>query len=124
VQKIPVRLAKPGMVLAKPLLRDNGLVLVAEGTEISEALLGRLASMNVEAVVVKGTPLDMEGLGGSSAYAKRAERLDHLFRKYRHDPFMAKLKARLKQYFQLKAAAQAAEEQAEHEEDGQQKDQP
>lgn len=116
MQRIPVRLAKPGMILAKPLLRDNGLVLVAEGTEISESLLGRLASMNVETVVVKGQPLDMDGLGGSSAYAKRAQRLDHLFRKYTNDPFMMKLKERMKKYFQLKAAAQAAEEQAENEE--------
>lgn len=116
MQKIPVRLAKPGMTLAKPILRDNGLVLMAEGTELTEALLGRLPGMNIETVVVKGSPLNMEGMGGSSAYAKRAERLGHLFRKYGDDPFMMKLKSRLQQYFQLKAAAQAAEEQAEKEE--------
>lgn len=104
------------MILAKPLLRENGLVLMAEGTEVSEALIKRLESMNVETLVVKGTPLDMEGMGGSSAYAKRAGRLDHLFRKYRADPFMMKLKARLKQYFQLKAAAEAAAEEAERQE--------
>lgn len=112
MQKIPVRLAKPGMILAKPLLRDNGLVLVGEGTEISESLLSRIVSLNIETVVVKGTPLDLDGLGGSSAYAKRAERLDHLFRKFRADPFMIKLKDRLKEYFQVKAAAEEAAEAA------------
>lgn len=104
------------MILAKPLLRDNGLVLVGEGTEISESLLNRLPGLNIETVVVKGTPLNLDGLGGSSGYAKRAERLDHLFRKYRADPFMMKLKNRLKQFFQLKAAAEAAAEAAEREE--------
>lgn len=113
MQRIPVRLAKPGMILAKPLLRDNGLVLIAEGTEISESLVSRLATMNIESIVVKGSPLNLEGMGDSSSFSKRIERMDHLFRKYRSDPFMMKLKMRLKEYFQLKAAAQAAAEAAE-----------
>ncbi len=96
------------MVLAKPVLRDNGLVLMAEGAEISQALLDRLVKMEVGTITVKGTPVDMEGSFGGTQYAKRIERLDHLFRKYKSDPFMNKLKGHLKNYFQVKAAAEAA----------------
>jgi hypothetical protein len=114
VQRIPLSLAKPGMILDKPLLRDNGLVLVAEGTELSESLLMRLANMDIETVVVKGNPVDMNGAGGGSSFSQRAERLDHLFRKYQADPFMLKLKERLMDYFKLKAAAEAAAQAAQN----------
>lgn len=96
------------MVLAKPLLRDNGLVLVADGTELSDALIGRLENMGVETLVVKGTPLQMEGGMDGSSFAKRMERIDHLFRKFKADPYMLKVKERLHEYFQIKAAAEAA----------------
>ncbi len=108
MQKIPLNLAKPGMILDKPLLRDNGLVLVAEGTELSDTLLGRLLTMGIETIVVKGNPVDLDGAGGGSSFCQRAERMDHLFRKYQADPFMMKLKERLTEYFKLKAAAEAA----------------
>ncbi len=108
MQKIPLKLAKPGMVLAKPVLRDNGLVLMAEGAELSQALLDRLERMEVGSITVKGNPVDMEGASGGTQYAKVIERLDHLFRKYKSDPFMNKLKVHLRNYFQVKAAAEAA----------------
>ncbi len=114
MQRIPLSLAKPGMILDKPLLRDNGLVLVAEGTELSESLLMRLADMDIEALVVKGNPVDMNGAGGGSSFSQRAERLDHLFRKYQADPFMLKLKERLAEYFKLKAAAEVAAQAAQN----------
>ena len=110
MQRIPLRLAQAGMVLEKPILRDNGLVLIAEGSELSDTVLRRLESMNVETIVVKGNPVDMEGMGGGTSFSQRAERMDHLFRKYKADPFMLRLKDRLKEYFNLKAAAQAAQE--------------
>ena len=112
MQKIPLKLAKAGMVLAKPVLRDNGLVLMAEGTELSETLLPRLESMGVETLVVKGNPVDLGGAGGSTAFTERAERMEHLFRKYKADPWMSRLKDHLVQYFTLKAAAEAAEQAA------------
>ena len=107
MQKIPLKLAKPGFVLAKPVLRDNGMVLLAEGTELSESLLTRLEDMDVAAVVVKGEPVDMEGAAGSGGFAKRLERLDHLFRRYKADPWMGRVKERLREHFKIKAAAES-----------------
>lgn len=113
MQKIPINLAKPGMKLAKPVLRDNGMTVMAEGMELSEAHIQRLASMDVERIVVKGRPVKMEGAGGGNLFAERVERLDHLFRAHEKDRWMLKLKAALKKYFRLKAAALDAAEKAE-----------
>ncbi len=106
MQKIPLNLAKPGMKLAKPILRENGLVLVAENSELSEALLERLERMDVTMVTVQGNPVDLGG-GGKNPYTNRVERLEHLFRKHGDDPWMAKLQTHLKDYFLLKAASAA-----------------
>lgn len=107
MQKIPLNLTKPGMKLAKPILRENGLVLVAENTELSESLLERLERMDVAMVTVQGNPVDLGG-GGKNPYTIRIERLEHLFRKHGDDPWMAKLQTHLKEYFLLKAASATA----------------
>lgn len=43
---------EPGMVTARAVLDEKGAVLVKEGTEITEELLGRLESRKVKAVWV------------------------------------------------------------------------
>lgn len=103
MQKIPLNLAKPGMILAKPSLRDNGLVLVAENTELSETLLQRLERMDIQTITVQGHPVDL-GDGGETPYAKRLARLDHLFRRHTKDAWMQKVREHIRQYFQLKSA--------------------
>lgn len=105
MQKISLSLAKPGMALAKPILRDNGLVLVAENTELSESLLARLERMEIDTVTVQGHPVGLGDGGGDSPYALRLGRLEHLFRRYPQDPWMQKVHAHIQHYFQLKAAS-------------------
>lgn len=113
MQRIPVKLARPGMVLAKSVLREGGMVLLAEGTELSEAAVSRLPGMGVDSIVVQGHPVDLEGLGGGTSAAARAARMDHLFRRHGDDPWMMQLRKVFKGYFTMKAAAQAeAERQA------------
>ncbi|TVR01379.1 MAG: hypothetical protein EA399_02150 [Desulfovibrionales bacterium] len=104
MQKIPLKLAAPGMKLAKPILRDNGLVLVAEETELSESLLERLERMDVAMVTVQGNPVNLGGTE-TNPYTERAKRLEHLFRKQAEDPWMIQLRTHLHDYFQLKAAS-------------------
>jgi hypothetical protein len=106
MQKIPLNLAAPSMVLAKPVQREDGMVLLAEGTELSDALIARLKSMRVEHIVVEGTPVDLEGL--SFTPTKTPEDLDRLFRKHTDNPFMMKLKSHLAEYFRQRAALRAA----------------
>lgn len=106
MQKIPLNQARPGMVLEKPVLRDNGLVLVAQGTEISDTLLFRLENMGVESVIVEGHPVEVEGENQPRSYQERIDGLDHLFRRYRDDPWMNKMKDFISSYFKRKLAAQ------------------
>lgn len=111
MQKIPVKLAAPGMKLAKAVTRENGMVVIAEGAELSETLISRLEQMNIERIMVQGSPLDLSG-DGSSSWDKKAQRLDHLFRRFKNDRWMTRVKGFFKEYFELKAAEQKAAEEA------------
>jgi hypothetical protein len=97
MQKIPINKAKPGMTLAKPVLKENGMVLVAENTELTETHLATLKKQGIKFLVVKGTPLD-EGVYGFSIKT-RLERLDYLFRKHQNNPWMQKVKEFFEIYF-------------------------
>ena len=109
MQKIPLNLAQPGMILAKPVARDDGIVVLAQGSELSESILSRLEKMEVENIVVEGEPLKLDGLSsGGAAFSVRLERLEHLFRKFSGDTWMNNLKRLFREYFQLKAASTAA----------------
>jgi len=108
MQKLPLSLARPGMVLAKAVARADGIAVAAQGTELSQSLLDRFDTMGVDAVVVEGNPVDLEGSAGDISYEKRAERLDHLFRKHAGDKWMEQIKKLLYDYFKLKAAGMAA----------------
>jgi hypothetical protein len=60
MQKIALEKAAEGMVLAKPIVRENGLVLMGEGTELNEQLIERLKGLDITKVTVKGRPLGGE----------------------------------------------------------------
>jgi len=42
MQKIPLKLATPGMKLAKAVINDRGMTLCGAGTELNEETLARL----------------------------------------------------------------------------------
>lgn len=121
MQKIPLNLARPGMVLEKPVLRNNGLVLVAQGTEISDGLLVRLGNMGVNSVTVEGHPVAMEGESPPKSYQERIDSLDHLFRRYKDDPWMNKMKGFISAFFKRKMAAEKSSGQAEQQSGAQDK---
>ncbi len=99
MQKVPLTLAKPGMVLEKPVTRENGMTLVGVGTQLTDALLQRLENMGVESIVVEGSPLTPDG---ENPYTAKIERLEHLFRQYTQDRWMQKVKATLVACFEKK----------------------
>ena len=57
MQKIPLEKTTEGMVLAKPIARENGVVLMGEGTELNEQLIERLKGLDITKITVKGRPL-------------------------------------------------------------------
>lgn len=44
-----------GMKLAKPLLSPNGMVIMAEGTELTERLIDRIVDMQLPFIYVEGS---------------------------------------------------------------------
>lgn len=107
MQKIPLTLAKPGMKLAKPITKANGMPIIAAGVELTESLIDRLDGMGIDKVFVVG-----DAVAASQNPTERVARLDHLFRRLQEEPFQAKVKRYLREYFTIKAAADAAVDEA------------
>ena len=103
MQKIPLSLATPGMKLAKPITKDNGMPIIAAGVELTESLIARLDGMGVEKVCVVG-----DAVASSQNPSERVGRLDHLFRHFTDDEWMLQVKGSLRKYFTIRAAADAA----------------
>ncbi len=112
MQKIPLKLAAPGMTLAKPVVRDNGITLVGEGVELTPSLLARFEQSGIASVTVEGSPVRLDELAGGTDFGRRVERLDFLFRKHENDAFMVTLKKVIARHFHMRAAVLAAEEAA------------
>ena len=114
MQKIPLKRAQQGMVIAQPVQREDGLVLVGPDTELTEAIINRLIMAGIGSITVKGNPVMGES-GGN--YQSLLDGIDPMFRNLQDDKFMISLQGVLKKYFQTKldqarAAKEAAEETA------------
>jgi hypothetical protein len=90
MQKVPIDLVKPGMVLAKSVSNEKGMPLCAEGTELNANLIERLKKMNIGTVTLKGHPVDV-GVDEKTTEEKIQE-LNARFIKVEGDPIMDKLK--------------------------------
>ena len=112
MQKIPLDLARPGMVLAKPVTRSDGIAVAAAGAELSASLLDRFDGMGVTHLVVEGEPVKLDGPPGATSFDKRLERLDFLFRKHEDNAWMQQIKRLMDHYFRMRAASSAALTQA------------
>jgi len=76
----------PGMKLAKPICGANGMVMLAEGTELTEKWIERIQDMDVTAVFVEGA---------SEPTVPREEALaalDERFAPVEHERYMGELK--------------------------------
>lgn len=106
MQRIPIKFASAGMSLAKPIAREDGMVLVGDGTVLTDSIIDRLKNAEIPSVVVKGRPLP--GLASGLDLCKVKERLPYLFRKYQGDKLMMTMQNMLTQY--LDKAIQGKEE--------------
>jgi hypothetical protein len=109
MQRIPLNSAKPGMVLAEPLLYKNGMTLAGIGFELTEAAIERFRLAGAAVVVVEGG-----GVGRYAEWERIASKLTFLFRRQTENPFMMGLQGILaKHYGEKIAALKAAEEEAQ-----------
>ncbi|MCL5062878.1 MAG: hypothetical protein M0Z70_12220 [Nitrospiraceae bacterium] len=91
--KVSVNNLKPGMKLSKPVVNEAGMILLGEGTEITDSLIERLQNMNVSSVYVEE---------GASKPQKSKEdimaEIDARFKKTENEPHMGMLKKLFKEH--------------------------
>lgn len=92
--KIPIEQLKPGMKLARPLQNSSGMVLMAEGTELTEARISKIENMGIDSVFIDGP---------SRPARPKEELLSELearFRKAGNSPPMAAIKKAVREHIE------------------------
>lgn len=88
-QRILVTQASPGMFLARPVQLPDRMILVGEGAQVTEQLIGQLISRGIKRIVVRGKPI----AGPSKQdWESRVAQLDQRFSRVRVNPFMNALR--------------------------------
>ena len=85
MQKVPLELVQPGMILARAITNDTGMALCGEGTELTDVIIERLKRMNITHVTLKGHPVDM---GETKSVQQKLEELRARFARVQGDPLM------------------------------------
>jgi hypothetical protein len=91
MQKIPLKRATAGMVLAKDVFRNDspiGIPVCGMGTVLTDILIARLDNMDVHSIYVEGHPVWEEG---DHSLDDMLRDLDRRFEKVRHDPLMSRI---------------------------------
>lgn len=98
MQRIPISLAKPGMLLAKDLVRPEnpaGPAICGKGMELTDSLLERLRNMGIQSLTVQGHPVWMDG---DKTLEQLLQELDHRFSHVDQDPLTSCLKDVYRKY--------------------------
>lgn len=77
-----------GMILAKSVTNNAGLVVLPTGAELDEATLARLQRLGLTSVYVEGQAGDANG----KTLGELEAELDHRFRLVAHDPDQSQLR--------------------------------
>jgi hypothetical protein len=85
--RIPIWKVVPGQTLARPVTNGSGLVMMPAGTDLTPALIERLANLGVDTIVVLG---DEAAVRRSPDAIQRG--LDELFAGHEQDAWMMDLK--------------------------------
>lgn len=102
MRHIPLRLALPGMILAQPVTRPGGAMLLGMGTTLTATLIDRLAALKVDDLtVVCASDMNEDT---AAMLAQKTARLEHLFRNFKQDAFMQDIKTRISQYYKQRCA--------------------
>ncbi len=89
MQKIPLMLAKAGMLLARDVFRSDspvGIPICGKSTELTDSLITRFENMDVQTVYVEGHPVWEEG---ERSFDDLVSDLDNRFNKTRQKPLNA-----------------------------------
>lgn len=83
-----------GMILSKPVTNANGVVLLMEGTELTDTLIEKIQDMNADCVYVKGAP------GSDAALQEMILTLDRRFKAVEGAPFMEIIKNAVREHIE------------------------
>lgn len=86
--RISLTQAQAGQEVLRPVVNNNGVVLVQAGTRLSHSLIDRLQGLGISFIVVAGP----DSAAGVRTPAARLAELDRRFRGHEDDPLMAELK--------------------------------
>jgi hypothetical protein len=92
--KIPVSKLETGMKLAKPIMTPNGMVMLGEGTELSEKWIERIQDMEIASVFIDGPPIQTMSMEDALA------NLDARFALVEGKPFMNSIKKLVKEHIE------------------------
>jgi hypothetical protein len=79
-----------GMTLAKPITNDAGMVMLSEGSVLTDSMIRRLGAMEVNFVYVEGDP------PGAKSKAELLADVEKRFRKTENEKYMNVIKNALK----------------------------
>ena len=91
MQKIPLMLAKAGMILARDVFRGDtpiGMPICGRETVLTDSLITRLDQMDVQSLCVEGHPVWEEG---ERSFDDLLRELDRRFEKCRQNPLNSML---------------------------------
>lgn len=91
MQKIPLHLAKEGMVLAREICRNDStssIPVCGKDVVLTSELIARLGHMDINSIYVQGHPVRSEG---DHSLETMLGNLEHRFEKVRNDPLMSKV---------------------------------
>ncbi len=94
MQRVQVNKLKAGMVLAKPITNESGMVLLSEGTVLTDSLIMRLNRMDITSVSVEGASTT------DKTMEERLSDLDRRFSKTGKEPFMDLIKGVIKSHIE------------------------
>ena len=88
-QRILVTQAAPGMVIARPVVQPDRMVLVGEGAVLTQVMITQMLKRGIKRIVVRGQPVQRSASGDFDA---RLARLAERFSRVEKDPLMAALR--------------------------------
>lgn len=92
--KIPVDKLEPGMILAKPIMTANGMVMLGEGTELTEKWVERIQDMEIASVFIDGPPV--QTISKEQALAE----LEARFALVEGKPYMSSIKKLVREHIE------------------------
>ncbi|MCP4546322.1 MAG: hypothetical protein GY835_07645 [bacterium] len=112
MQKLGIKHWQPGLVLAKPVENDNGMILAAQGAELTDKTLSILENRGVTVIYVEGHPVDLPGQH-PMALEERLASLDRGFANHDDNDFMMRIKNMFVEAFRKMATEDHQLEEAE-----------